>query len=265
MLRVSNGIKALLLSVLLVLAGCAGQTIDRSYQAQSVDSRIQYLVLHYTAADLQRSIELLTGPYVSSHYLIDGNKVYQLADESLRAAHAGNSQWQGRTWLNASSIGIEMVHPGYLGPEHQPQWIEWDTASIERLIPLLHELRQRYQIGPNAIVGHADIAPQRKLDPGPLFPWHRLAKEGLIPWPLSKDLEQQLPLYQQELPNMAWFQQQLAELGYAIEQTGQADEQSRNVLAVFQMKYRPAQHDGQADAETAAMLWSLNRQLQQGR
>lgn len=223
------------------------------------------MVLHYTAADLERSLHLLTGPDVSSHYLIAGNKLYQLADENLRTAHAGNSQWQGRTWLNASSIGIEMVHPGYTGPAHQPQWMKWDAASIERLIPLLHELSKRHQIGPNAIVGHADIAPQRKVDPGPLFPWFRLAREGLIPWPLQAEVEQQLPLYQQELPDMAWFQQQLAELGYAIEQSGQVDEQSRNVLAVFQMKYRPRLYDGLADAETAALLWSLNRQLQQGR
>lgn len=99
--------------LLLTLAGCAtGLRIDRSHTSVNQDERIQFVVLHYTNASLERSLNLLTHGEVSSHYLIGDSPatVYQLVDESRRAWHAGDSQWDGRTWLNSTSIGIEIVN-----------------------------------------------------------------------------------------------------------------------------------------------------------
>lgn len=108
--------KTLISFLLLSVAGCStGLRIDRSHPSANQDNRIQFVVLHYTNASLERSLALLTHGEVSSHYLIgDGPAtVYQLVDENRRAWHAGESQWQGRTWLNSSSIGIEIVNPGF--------------------------------------------------------------------------------------------------------------------------------------------------------
>ena len=244
----------------LILSACSPLKIDTSHQATGHDQRIQWVVLHYTAANLQRSIHLLTTTDVSSHYLLDGTRVYRLVDEKYRAWHAGDSQWQGRTWLNSSSIGIELVHPGYLQTVKGRQWQPWDSEQIETLLRLLKDITGRYRLGIDSIVGHADIAPQRKLDPGPRFPWFRLAQEGLIRWPLHEDIQQQLPVYEQKLPEPLWFQQQLQTLGYAVNPSAVLDRQTRNVLAVVQMKYRPERFDGNPDAETAAILWSLTKQ-----
>lgn len=244
----------------LILTACGQLKIDKSQQSIGHDQRIQWVVLHYTAADLQRSLHLLTRTDVSSHYLIDDARVYRLVDEKYRAWHAGNSEWQGRTWLNSSSIGIEMVHPGYLESPAGRKWQPWNEAQIDLLVLLLKDISKRYGLGPASIVGHADIAPQRKLDPGPEFPWFRLAQEGLINWPLHADMLAQVPVFKLKLPDLLWFQQQLKALGYAIELSGELDEQTRNVLTVVQMKYRPRLFDGEPDAETAAILWSLVKQ-----
>lgn len=250
-----------LLLTALVLSGCTkGLSIDDSKRAVGEDSRVQWVVVHYTAADFERSMHLLTQTEVSSHYLLDGEKIYRLVDESRRAWHAGRSHWQGRSWLNASTIGIEMVHPGYQDIAGSRHWYPWQEEQIETLIPLLQDILQRHKLPVNSVIGHADIAPQRKLDPGPLFPWFRLAREGLIHWPLDEHIQERIPVYMQDLPEPGWFQQQLTMLGYEVEHTGVLDEQTRNVLAVFQMKYRPRLFNGQQDAEIAAMLWSLVQQ-----
>lgn len=250
---------------LLLLTGCSGLKFDDSYRSVSQDSRVQYIVLHYTASELPRSLAVLTQGQVSSHYLLSepatakqAATIYRLVDENQRAWHAGDSQWQGRTWLNASTIGIEMVHVGYIDTPEGRQWQPWSEPQIDALIVLLKDIMQRHQLGPAAIVGHSDIAPQRKLDPGPLFPWARLAAEGLIPWPEPQAVVAYKAKFSQQLPTVAWFQTQLADVGYAVPQHGTLDETTRNVLAAFQMKYRPMRFDGQPDAETAALLLVLN-------
>ncbi|MBP8236404.1 MAG: N-acetylmuramoyl-L-alanine amidase, partial [Pseudomonas sp.] len=111
----------LLSALLLLLAGCGhGLRIDDSHTASGQNSRVQYIVLHYTSADLARSLQLLTETEVSSHYLIGEAPptIYRLVDENRRAWHAGDSQWQGRTWLNGTTIGIELVNQGFTdGPD----------------------------------------------------------------------------------------------------------------------------------------------------
>lgn len=172
-----------LVASLLVLAGCAsGPRYDTSHPSANYDSRIQFVVVHYTSASLERSLQLLTHGDVSSHYLIGDDKsatVYKLMDENQRAWHAGESQWQGRTWLNSSSIGIEIVNPGYKDTPTGRLWYPYSEAQIQSLITLLKDISKRNGISPRHIIGHSDIAPLRKLDPGPLFPWKRLAAEGL--------------------------------------------------------------------------------------
>jgi N-acetylmuramoyl-L-alanine amidase len=245
----------------LLLAGCSrGLSIDDSLHSRGQSSRVQYIVLHYTSADLKRSLALLTEGEVSAHYLIaDGSaSVYRLVDENRRAWHAGDSAWQGRTWLNASTIGIELVNQGYYDGPAGRYWQPYGEAQIDALIVLLKDLVKRHGLPVDSIIGHSDIAPQRKVDPGPLFPWQRLAEAGLIRWPQAEQVAARRSEFEQALPDALWFQQQLAQRGYALAFSGRFDEATRNVLAAFQMKYRPARYDGLADAETAALLAVLN-------
>ena len=244
-----------------LLGGCAsGPRIDSSYTAIGQSSRVQYIILHYTSTDLPRSLRLLTEEEVSSHYLIGDAPptVYRLVDENRRAWHAGDSQWQGRTWLNGTSIGIELVNQGYYEGPAGRYWQPYAPAQIEALVELLEDIMQRHQLAPGSILGHSDVAPQRKVDPGPLFPWKRLADAGLLPWPDAHAVAQQQALFSKSLPTVAWFQQQLQRQGYLVPAHGELDQATRNVLAAFQMKYRPARYDGEPDAQTAAMLLVLN-------
>jgi N-acetylmuramoyl-L-alanine amidase len=186
--------------------------------------------------------------------------VYKLMDENQRAWHAGESQWQGRTWLNSSSIGIEIVNPGYKDTSTGRLWYPYSEAQIESLITLLKDISKRNGISPRHIIGHSDIAPLRKLDPGPLFPWKRLAAEGLGLWPNEQGVARQQAIFNSNpLPEIGWFQAQLARLGYDTPQTGELDVATRHVLAAFQMHYRPARFDGTPDAQTAALLLVLNQ------
>lgn len=244
-----------------LLAGCAdkGLQIDREHVSKNQDSRIQYVIVHYTSANLPRSLALLTHGEVSAHYLIGDNPptIYQLVDENRRAWHAGASEWQGRTWLNSTSIGIELVNPGYRDTPSGKIWYPYPDAQIEALIALLKDITRRQGITPEHILGHSDIAPQRKVDPGPLFPWKRLAEAGLIPWPKPGELARRLAELNGQLPAPGWFQQQLARHGYAVPLNGVMDEETRNVIAAFQMRFRPERFDGEPDLETAALLLAV--------
>jgi N-acetylmuramoyl-L-alanine amidase len=253
---------ALILSLIL-LAGCAsGPRFDTSHPSANHDSRVQFVVLHYTNASLERSLQLLTHGEVSSHYLIGDDKgatIYKLMDENLRAWHAGESEWNGRTWLNSSSIGIEIVNPGFKDTPTGRVWYPYTEDQVQSLIVLLKDISKRHGIRPGDIIGHSDIAPMRKLDPGPLFPWKRLAAEGLGIWPNEQSVARQQMQFAEQLPSISWFQAQLARLGYASPQTGELDVATRNVIAAFQLHFRPARFDGTPDAQTAALLLVLNQ------
>lgn len=249
-----------LLLICLALAGCSrGLVIDTSHTARGQDSRVQYVILHYTSSNSARALNTLTLGEVSSHYLIDANPptIYRLVDENRRAWHAGDSSWQGRTWLNASSIGIEIVHPGYHDTSEGRQWQPWDQAQIDRLIPLLQDILQRHGLPPERVIGHSDIAPQRKLDPGPLFPWQQLAEAGVAIWPDAARVTQYQHLLGGQTPPLAWFEMALERFGYSLAARPGQTNATRNVIAAFQMRFRPARHDGLPDAETAAILAAL--------
>lgn len=247
----------LYLVVCCLLASCStGLQIDTQYSAKGQDSRVQYIVLHYTSGDFATSLATLTKAQVSSHYLISSQpaKIYQLVDENRRAWHAGDSHWQGRTWLNSSTIGIELVNPGYTQGPQGRLWYPFPDEQIDQLILLLKDIMARHQLKPGAIIGHSDIAPQRKVDPGPFFPWRRLAAAGLVPWPEAAAVNAWQQRFASQPPAIAWYQTALAKVGFQVPFTGVLDNETRNVLAAFQMRYRPARFDGTPDAETAALL-----------
>lgn len=254
---------ALVVGLAAALGGCAtGPVIDTRHTAQGQDSRVLFLILHFTDEGLADSVRILTTQQVSAHYLLSDEtppRTYRLVDENQRAWHAGDSFWKGHAMLNASSIGIEIVNPGLVaGPEGRKVFAPYPPQQIDALVALVKDIVRRHQIQPARILGHSDIAPQRKTDPGAAFPWKRLADEGLIPWPDAQRVDAQKAGYQSQLPDIAWFQQSLATLGFKVPATGVLDGATRKVIAAFQMKYRPSRYDGEPDAETAAMLQVLN-------
>ena len=254
--RRSWRLSTLWLFVLAFLGGCASApSIDTTYKARSQDSRVRFIVLHFTAEDFDSSLRTLTQGSVSSHYLVrdDPPTVYRLVDDDRRAYHAGESSWKGITWLNAASIGIEIVNRGF----HDGQWQDYPPAQVDAVIALLKKLVREHGVSPDRILGHNEIAPQRKVDPGPRFPWKRLADEGLVLWPDPGTVAARQPQYDRQLPDIAWFQQRLEQHGYAVPRTGMLDAATRNVIVAFQMRYRPSRFDGEPDAETAAVLDAL--------
>ena len=241
-----------------LLSGCASTAkIDSSISAISQESRVQFVILHYTALDLPLSLKVLSQQGVSAHYLVGDNmppSMYRLVDESRMAYHAGPSDWKDFSRLNASSIGIEIVNQGYKDTPSGREYFPFPQAQIDSVITLLKDIVARHQIRPEYILAHAEIAPQRKPDPGPLFPWKQLADAGLIPWPDAQQVALRQADYELQLPEAGWWQQRLAQHGYKVPQSGTLDQATRNVLIAFQMRYRPEKFDGAPDAQTAALL-----------
>ncbi len=244
----------------LLAAGCGrGPRIDYVIPAKSQDSRVQFLILHFTNEDWESSIRILADGRVSSHYLVRERpvEIARLVAEDRRAYHAGVSSWKGDTSLNAASIGIEIVNRGDLPDKEGNLYPDYPKEQIDAVVSLVRDIVQRHGIRGDRILGHSDIAPLRKVDPGPRFPWKRLAEEGLIPWPDAAAVAAARPGFEAALPDVAWFQMKLEAHGFGIARSGALDAATRRTLAAFQMKYRPARYDGQPDAETAALLQVL--------
>ena len=231
--------------------------IDRSYTSQNQDSRALYIVLHYTVLDWEKSLKVLTtGGQVSAHYLVRDNPVasYALVDENRRSWHAGASFWAGNTNLNSASIGIEIVNPGYVDGPGGRVYAPFPQAQVDEVIALVRDIQKRHQVRPERIIGHADIAPGRKQDPGPQFPWKQLADAGLIPWPDGPSVIVKTLEHEVAPRDAAWLQERLARIGYNVSRSGQLDVMTKEVIATFQMKYRPRDISGTPDAETAALI-----------
>jgi N-acetylmuramoyl-L-alanine amidase len=156
----------LILLVLALLAGCStGPMIDHSYSAKSQSSRVKYIVLHYTVSDLPSSIKILTQNEVSSHYLVTNEEkpvIYQLVEEGRQSNHAGVSNWKTYTHLNSSSVGIEIVNFGYKDTPEGRIWEPFPQAQVDHVIWLVRQIAARHKVAPENILGHSDIAPQRK-------------------------------------------------------------------------------------------------------
>jgi N-acetylmuramoyl-L-alanine amidase len=214
---------------------------------------IDMLVLHYTGMrDGRSALERLCDPEarVSAHYLIEEDgAVYALVDETRRAWHAGVGAWRGHDDINSRSIGIELVNPG-----HEFGYRAFPAAQMEALARLAPAILARHPIAPRNVVGHADVAPARKEDPGELFDWAWLARQGIGLWPESASPAAAMPP-DEEIAAM------LARWGYAIA-TGEGHTAGVTAaLVAFQRHFRPARFDGIADAETVGRLAALLRMV----
>jgi len=269
-------------SLLLIISGCSQSpqlVIEHQYQSENRNDRIRFIVLHYTAGNWQQSLHVLTEPGdrpVSAHYLIPQSndatypantplKVYQLVAEHQRAWHAGDSRWEDRSGLNDHSIGIELVNTSWC--EQLPNQLkdrgplcvvnDFDPAQLQLLLALLKDILTRNpDITPTRVLGHSDIVPIRKQDPGSRFPWQWLASHGIGAWydvAVMQRYWQQLP----QLPDIATIQRALKLYGYGIEVSGEHDEQSRAYLLAFQRHFVPEQLTGEPDLKTVAVLWAL--------
>lgn len=244
-------------------------------------SRINYLVLHFTSEDFAESLRLLTQPTdrgVSVHYLVPepGDStyerknlvVYRLVREKQRARHAGMSYWADSQSLNNSSIGIEIVNrsrceqidpDAEATPENQDcRFLGFPEEQVELLIRLAKDILERNpQIDPVDVVGHGDIAADRRLDPGPTFPWRQLYENGIGAWYDEDTVARYRAAFERQPPAIATVQRALSAYGYRIEETGENDVQTRFVVRAFQMHFRPSNWTRGVDAETAAILFAL--------
>ncbi|MEL7706229.1 N-acetylmuramoyl-L-alanine amidase [Citromicrobium bathyomarinum] len=204
---------------------------------------VSMVVLHYTEMEgADAAIKRLTDPEakVSAHYIIsEAGEVTRLVPEEKRAWHAGVSYWRGETDVNTVSVGIELDHPG-----HAYGYREFADAQIAALVPLLARIVERYDIPRANVVGHSDVAPQRKTDPGELFPWARIAKLGLcLPRPTKLELGD-------PFDNDGAFYLALERFGYDISD-------GPKVVEAFQRRWRPELIDGVIDGEIRAILFQL--------
>lgn len=258
----------------LLLTGCAGEKgivdkdgyqLDTRHPAQAAYPRVKVLVIHYTADDFDTSLATLTDKHVSAHYLIPdvppvhGGKprIWQLVPEQKVAWHAGASFWRGATRLNDTSVGIELENRGWQKRDGVKYFAPFTPAQIAALVPLAKDIIARYQIVPQNVVAHADIAAQRKDDPGPLFPWQELAAQGIGAWPDAQRVAFYLDGREPHTPvDTASLLDLLARYGYEVKPEMTAREQQRVIMA-FQMHFRPALWNGVADAQTQAIAEAL--------
>lgn len=241
-----------------------------SYRSvKGFNRRTRFLVLHYTSCGFTASINALTGPSVSAHYLvpdptektyIDAGfkdmRTFNLVDELERAWHAGVSGWAGRNNLNDSSIGIEIVNLAevregvFIFPPYNPVQI----AAVKELAA---NILQRYpDITPVNVVGHSDIAIGRKSDPGAAFPWKELYDAGIGAWYEEATKQRYQAQFCTTLPVKAEVIAKLNRYGYDIS-IASTDSGYRNLIRAFQLHFRPSRYDGALDAETAAVLYAL--------
>jgi N-acetylmuramoyl-L-alanine amidase len=203
---------------------------------------VSMIVLHYTGMpDCEGALARLCSAQakVSAHYCVDEDgTIYRLVDERKRAWHAGKSRWRGVADVNSASVGIEIVNPG-----HEFGYREFPDEQIAALIPLIASIKERHGISRGNIVGHSDVAPARKEDPGELFPWNALAKRRLA-----------LPSPTRELVDPFW-----TDAGFilALERFGYDVTEEKKAVIAFQRRFRPDRIDGIIDGQCRAKLLAL--------
>ncbi len=205
---------------------------------------IDMLILHYTGmasaeAALARMCDAESR--VSAHYMIDDDgAIYRLVDEASRAWHAGISAWRGAVDINDRSIGIELVNSG-----HEFGYRPFPAPQMTALADLCREILARHPIPPANVLGHSDVAPSRKQDPGELFDWQALAAAGIGLWPAS-------PAAGDGAVDEAAALGTLGRIGYAV--NGEAGTVAGDAVSAFQRRYRPHRIDGAIDAGTACLI-----------
>ncbi|WP_380874846.1 N-acetyl-anhydromuramyl-L-alanine amidase [Sphingomonas sp. DBB INV C78] len=211
---------------------------------------VTMLVLHYTGmGDAASAIDWLTREEskVSSHYVVtEDGQVLKLVDETQRAWHAGRSHWRGITDINSASVGIEIVNPG-----HEYGYRPFPEEQMAALLPLVADIVKRHRIERANVVGHSDIAPTRKVDPGELFDWDRLARHKLA-----------LARPRTNLADPHW-----TDAGFllALDRFGYDVSDGPAAVRAFQRRFRPELIDGIADGESRAILLSLLLDRERGR
>ena len=228
------------------------ERVSPNHEARQAATPVDVLVLHYTgmqsAAD---ALDRLCDPVarVSSHYLVEEDgTVWRLVDEGRTAFHAGISCWRGQQALNARSVGIEIVNPG-----HEWGYRAFPPEQMDAVEALCRAILRRHPIPARNVIAHSDAAPERKQDPGELFPWAQLADQGIGLWPFAvPDLGCAAPVIDAE--SLRPVRAGLARLGYKVAGEGGQDEALVAVLRAFQRHWRPEAVTGLADRGTRARL-----------
>ncbi|QDH74136.1 N-acetylmuramoyl-L-alanine amidase [Brevundimonas sp. M20] len=218
------------------------------------------LVLHYTGMQTaEAAVARLCDPEakVSAHYVVDEDgSILRLVAEARRAWHAGRGVWLGETDCNAASIGIEIVNPG-----HEFGYRDFPEAQIASVISLITDIRTRWTIPDARIIGHSDLAPERKQDPGERFPWKRLASVGHGLW--FEPAQERIAALGAPLGpgdeglGVIVLRAGLHRLGYGLQPGGEYDDATKLTVEAFQRHWRPGQVDGIADGETRATLMGV--------
>ena len=272
--------KIAIILITLLLFGCSSvQTYDvdtSTYVAKNKDSRIKFIVLHYTALNDEKSLRVLTRDNVSVHYVVttkDDDPIFSLVPDNERAWHAGKSSFDGRTNINDSSIGIEIVNFGYntnlpftpiednkMNFRPKDYYYEFTDAQIKKVAFLVTYLKEQYKVNDKYIVAHSDIAPQRKQDPGPYFPWKELYfKYGLGHWYDESDKRDIMSKNRFCTLSPLDIKKEFKKYGYDINDTDIWDDESRKVIYAFQLRFRPEKANGDIDSETYAIIKALNK------
>lgn len=254
----------------LVGAKPEGYKVTRNhFPAIAQNFRQKYVILHYTALDHDKSVRVLTTQAVSSHYLVNDStdiEIYQLVDENKRSYHAGISSWRKDATLNDTSIGIEIVNEGFKVVDGKRVFVPFPEYQVKKVAALVQDIIARYQIPPTNVLAHSDIAPTRKQDPGPLFPWKKLYDEyGIGMWyddaTVQSFQSQIIPEeFNAKINDMAFVmkvQIALKQFGYGITETGVWDDATKKTIEAFQYHFRPQNYDGKIDIETWAILQAL--------
>ena len=254
----------------LVGAKPEGYKVTRNhFPAIAQNFRQKYVILHYTALDHDKSVRVLTTQAVSSHYLVNDStdiEIYQLVDENKRSYHAGISSWRKDATLNDTSIGIEIVNEGFKVVDGKRVFVPFPEHQVKKVAALVQDIVMRYKIPPTNVLAHSDIAPTRKQDPGPLFPWKKLYDEyGIGMWyddaTVQSFQSQIIPEeFNSKINEMAFVmkvQIALKQFGYGITETGVWDDATKKTIEAFQYHFRPQNYDGKIDIETWAILQAL--------
>jgi len=215
------------------------------------------IVLHYTGMpDVEGAITQLcsAGTDVSAHYIVlEDGRIVQSVPEARRAWHAGVSSWSGEEDINSCSIGIEIVNRG-----HDWGYPDFPSRQIAAVTALCRGIMLRRNVPSHRVLGHSDVAPARKKDPGEKFPWHSLANSGVGHWVQPAAIVRGETLKLGSIgDDVRDLQLALARYGYGIPATGKYDGLTMEVVAAFQRHFRPARVDGIADRSTFTTLHSL--------
>jgi len=210
------------------------------------------ILLHYTGmGNAQAAAGWLTNSEskVSAHYLIDvDGTIIQMVAEADRAWHAGEAIWAGERDINSVSIGIEIHNHGHDAPDGLPPY---PHAQMQAVAALCLDISARWSVPPQRVLGHSDVAPGRKVDPGEHFDWRWLAEQGVGLWvppaPIAGEADA-------AAEDVAEIKAKLARVGYGVVPGPQFDDDTQAVIAAFQRRFRPARIDGRADASTRATL-----------